>query len=61
MSLTKVYDGQNMLVNQFSSKQEVIEVTIPIIIMLIIIKIIVIVAINLTTFDMLEISSSASS
>jgi len=26
VSLTKVYDGQNMLVNQFSSKQEVIEV-----------------------------------
>ena len=57
MSLTKVYDGQNMLVNQFSSKQEVIEVTIPIIIMLIIIKIIVIVVVNITTIDRLKIIS----
>ena len=34
VSLTKVYDGQNMLVNQFSSKQEVIEVPILHIIMI---------------------------
>ena len=27
MSLTKVYDGKNLLVNQFSSKQEVIDVS----------------------------------
>ena len=27
MSLTKVYDGKNLLVNQYSSKQEVIDVS----------------------------------
>ena len=27
MSLTKVYDGKNLLVNQFASKQEVIDVS----------------------------------
>ena len=27
VSLTKVYDGKNLLVNQFSSKQEVIDVS----------------------------------
>ena len=35
VSLTKVYDGQNMLVNQFSSKQEVIEVLIIVIIVVV--------------------------
>ena len=38
MSLTKVYDGKNMVINKFDTREELIEVSIIIIIIIIIIR-----------------------
>ena len=42
MSLTKVYDGKNMVINKFDTREELIEVSIIIIIIIVIIIIIII-------------------
>ena len=56
VSLTKVYDGQNMLVNQFSSKQEVIEVTILLLVNNII-SVITIISITITILNQVVLAS----
>ena len=41
MSLTKVYDGKNMVINKFDTREELIEVSIIIIIIITIVNIII--------------------